>query len=135
MTDVTTDRTRVEMTRQADVAGDAPQPTARAVREPNGGIAAALLAAGTACALLGVLVVASEASEGFRELMTIYEPAGPLSGKTTVPSVVWLAAWALLHQRLKKRNVDIRKSIYVTWVLVAMGLLGTFPPFFQLFAE
>ena len=76
----------------------------------------------------------AEASEGFKHLMTFYEPVGPLGGKTTVAVALWLVAWAILHWRLRDREIALSRSIAWTWRLVAIGLLGTFPPFFQLFA-
>ncbi len=102
---------------------------------PNGGILAALVAAGIGCATLGVLVVAAEASEGFKDTLTFYEPAGSLTGRTTVAVLVWLAAWVILHRSLKQAEVSLRFAYRTTLVLVGIGLLGTFPPFFQLFAS
>lgn len=111
------------------------EPAPREPVEPNGGIVAALVSAGLACALLGILTVVSEASEGFRGLMTLYEPAGPLTGKTTVPVLLWLPAWAFLHSKLRSQQLDFRRGFRTTMVLVWIGLLGTFPPFFQLFGH
>jgi hypothetical protein len=95
---------------------------------------AALVSAGLGCAVLGVLVVLAEASARFEALMTFYAPAGSLTGKTTVPVIVWLMVWGLLHLRLKGRDLDFARAFRLTAVLVVIGLLGTFPPFFGLFA-
>lgn len=40
----------------------------------------------------------------------------------------------MLHRRLRDRDVDVARGLRVTAALVALGLLGTFPPFFELFA-
>lgn len=103
--------------------------------QANGGVVAALIAAGAACALLGVLTVITEADlGGLKELMTFSEPVGPLSGKTTVPTVFWLVMWPVLHARLRERELKLQRGCMATLALVAIGLLGTFPPFYQLFA-
>jgi hypothetical protein len=112
----------------------AAEPAAAQRMEPDGPIAAALLSAGIGCASLGMLVVLAEASDDVSDLVSFYDPAGPLSGKTTIATLVWLAAWALLHGQLRERKIDVERAVRWTWILLAVGLLGTFPPFFQLFA-
>jgi hypothetical protein len=102
---------------------------------PNGGIAAALLAAALACAAFGVLVVMAEASEGAGEALTITEGAGPLSGKGLAATAVWLIAWPALHLALRRRELPWAPTRRIVAVLVAVGLLGTFPPVYQFLAE
>jgi hypothetical protein len=101
--------------------------------EPNGGIAAALLAAGIACAAFGLLVVLAEASEGIAETLSVSEGTGPLSGKGLAATAVWLGVWPVLHLALRHREVPWRLTARIVGVLVVIGLLGTFPPVFQLF--
>ena len=60
--------------------------------EPNGGIAAAVIAAGIGCAALGFLVVAAAASPQVSQWLTFYTPTGPLSNKAIVSSVIYLVA-------------------------------------------
>ena len=60
---------------------------------------------------------------------------GPLSGKTTFAVVVWLVAWAVLHLALRARARLTNGVLVTTGILIALGLLGTFPVFFQLFAS
>jgi hypothetical protein len=98
---------------------------------PNGGIAAALIAAGLACALIGVVAVLGEASPAAKEFMTLVKPTGQLSGKTTFVSFVWIATWGVLHWGLKGREVNFKRAMRTTWGLVVIGLLGTFPPVYQ----
>ena len=101
----------------------------------NGSAAAAVLAAGIGSAMLGLIVVLSEASGTLADALNFYNPVGPLSGKTAVPIFVWLVSWAILHELWKERELDLGKVGGVSLVLVALGLLGTFPPFFDLFAH
>ncbi len=102
--------------------------------EPNGGVVAAIVSAGIACAILGSVVVAAAASPAFAKLMNFYSPAGPITGKTTVTTVAYLVIWPNLHYRLRDRHLDLSKAFLFTIFLVAVGLVGTFPPFYQLFA-
>jgi hypothetical protein len=103
--------------------------------EPNGGIAAAIIAAGVACAVLGLLVVGAAASGLVAQWLTFYEPTGPLSGKAIVSVVVYLVVWPNLHYRLRDKQVDLYKAFMITVVLVAIGVVGTFPPVYQSFAR
>jgi len=101
--------------------------------EPNGGVVAAIVAAGLACAIFGFLVVMTAASPEVAKLMTFYWPAGPLTGKSTVTVVAYLVIWPNLHYRLRDRHLDLYKAFLFTLFLVALGLIGTFPPFYQMF--
>jgi hypothetical protein len=103
--------------------------------EPNGGVAAAIIAAGIGCAALGLLVVAAAASPQVSQLLTFYSPTGPLSGKAIVSTVIYLVVWPNLHYRLRDKQVDLYKAFMVTILLVAFGIIGTFPPFYQLLAR
>jgi hypothetical protein len=62
-----------------------------------------------------------------------YNPVGALSGKTTVAVIVWLIAWAILGNQWKDKDVDFDKISMIALVLLLLGILGTFPPFFELF--
>jgi hypothetical protein len=107
----------------------------RGTAEPNGGIAAALLAAGIGCAAFGLLVVLAEVSVAIRDALTVSEGAGPLSGKGLGATVLWAVAWAVLHLRLRNRELPWRPVARATTALVAVGLVATFPPVFQLFGH
>jgi hypothetical protein len=106
-----------------------------ALPDPNGGIAAAIIAAGIACAVLGLLVVGAAASGLVAQWLTFYAPTGPLSGKAIVSSVVYLVVWPNLHYRLRDKHVDLYKAFLITVALVAIGVVATFPPVYQLFAR
>jgi hypothetical protein len=102
------------------------------IRRPNGDAVAAFVAAGIGCLMLGVLTTAAEASQGLKDALNLYAPVGPLSGKTIGAVVVWLIAWGLLHRMWSGGNQPLKKWLNVTWVLLLLGLLLTFPPVFTL---
>lgn len=62
------------------------------------------------------------------------ERVGPLSGKTTVSVIVWLLAWGVLYLVYRNRPMETRRALVICLVLIGLGLIGTFPDFFQLFA-
>ncbi len=100
---------------------------------PSGPAAAAVLAAGAGSLTLGLLTTLAATSSVAAEALNFYEPVGSLSGKTTVAVVVWLLAWAALNGRWKRRQVDFPRAFVTTLLLIAAGLVGTFPPFWELF--
>lgn len=99
----------------------------------NGPAAAAILASGVGSLALGLFTTLAQAIPSIRNALNLSDPVGPLSGKTTVAVVVWLLAWALFHVLWGNRQVDFVKVYITTLVLIALGLLGTFPPFFEAF--
>jgi hypothetical protein len=100
---------------------------------PNGPGAAAILAAGIGCAAIGVLAFAAELSPGLRGLLNFYNPVGPLSGKTTVTIIIWLAAWYGLWRLWRTKTVDMGAVSVAAFILLGLGFLLTFPPFWYLF--
>lgn len=103
--------------------------------KPNGPALAALLAAGIGSAALGFLTTLSAASKAVSDALVIAKPVGPLSGKTTYAVAVWLLAWLVLALLWRGRDVAPRGVYVATFVLIAIGVLGTFPLFFDLFAR
>jgi hypothetical protein len=103
--------------------------------EPNGGIVAAIVAAGVGCAALGVCTVVAAAVRSFADFLTLYAPSGPLTGKATVATLIYLIAWVNLHARLRYRELSLFKGFLVAMALLGVGLIGTFPPFYQLFHQ
>lgn len=99
----------------------------------NGPAAAAILASGIGSLCLGLFTCLAQALAPINAALSFYGPAGSLSGETTLAVVAWLAAWAFLHRLWKRKQVDFGKVFVATMVLIASGLLGTFPPFFQVF--
>jgi hypothetical protein len=116
--------------------------TAAAAREqveyaekPEGPVAAAILAAGIGAFALGVLTTLAEASEGFKDFLNLYDPVGPLSGKTIGAVIIWLIAWAVLHLMYREKATESRKVLIASLILIGLGVLGSFPIFFQAFAS
>ena len=117
----------------------APQRPAEAVaplhtrERSEGPAAAALLAAGIGVAALGIVTTLAEASESFKDWLAWSEDVGPLSGKTIIAVVVWLVAWAVLHPLLRRSRLTTG-ILAITGILVLIGVVGTFPIFFEAFA-
>ncbi len=76
----------------------------------------------------------AEASTRVADGLEWSKRVGPLSGKTIVAVIVWLVAWGVLHLVYRNRPLETRRALFVALVLIALGVLGTFPKFFQLFA-
>ncbi len=99
----------------------------------NGPATAGVVAAGVGCLVLGALTIAAEASESVHSLLEIASASGTLGGKALGTIVAWTASWAALHVRWRARELHSRRPVVVAATLIALGLLGTFPPFFCLF--
>lgn len=104
-------------------------------RSTNGFAAAAILAPGVGSLVLGVLTVLKAASVQIKQLLSFYPPTGPLSGQTTLAVGAWLLAWLILRIFWKDREVNFRRVFLITWALIGLGLVGTFPPLFEEFFE
>lgn len=102
--------------------------------KPSGPVAAVLVATGIGALVLGILTVWAEASEGFKESLAYNDRVGPLSGKTIWAAVAFFVSWGALALALRGRRVDLAKATAVSLALLALGYLGTFSPFFRMFA-
>jgi hypothetical protein len=104
--------------------------------KPNGPVSAALLAGGIGSAVLGLVTLAVELiGDGpFKDSLVWYEPSGPLSGKSGLAIIAFFLAWAILHFVWKDKETDFARISTISFVLLAVGLLGTFPPFWHLLA-
>ncbi len=100
---------------------------------PNGPVLASLIAGGLGSATIGLMTVLAEASEPIKNALNWWAPAGPLTGKSLVGVFVFFASWAVMHFIFKGKNMNFARAVTVAFVLLALGLLGTFPPFFELF--
>ncbi len=69
----------------------------------------------------------SEAIPAFKNALNLYGPVGPLSGKTVAQVVIFLVAWAGLAYAWRGRTVAFGRVYAATLILIALGLLGTFP--------
>lgn len=107
-----------------------PRSQAAAPAQPNGAAMAAVLGAGIGSLAMGIFVLLNEA--GLFAAPSLYAPAGGVSGRTTFAAVVWLAAWAILHARWRRRDIAPAGVAALTLILVGLGLLATFPPLWGL---
>jgi hypothetical protein len=101
--------------------------------KPNGVAAAAILAAGIGACALGLLVVATEAVPAWKDAIAFNAPAGPLSGKTILATLAYVAALGVLLPLWHARNVNFGRVWTASLMLLALGLLGTFPLFYGFF--
>jgi hypothetical protein len=109
--------------------------TEATAERPNGPVVAGLLAAGIGALVLGALTTVAEASESFGESLQYNDRVGPLSGKVIWATAAFVVSWVALGAWLRARDLEWRPVLIVTGVLVALGVLGTFPTFFQAFAS
>jgi hypothetical protein len=104
------------------------------VERATGPVAAAVLAAGIGAFVLGLLTTLNEASTAVHDFLEFDEDVGPLSGKTIIAVIAYAASWAVLHGLWRRQNPALRPILIATVALIALGILGTFPTFFQAFA-
>ena len=102
---------------------------------PEGPHAAAVLAGGIGCFVLGLLTTLAEANASFKDWLSWNDDVGPLSGKTGLTVIVWLIVWAILHAVYRGRRFETRRALLIALILVALGVVGTFPTFFQAFTS
>lgn len=102
--------------------------------KPEGPISAAILAGGIGALVLGVLTTLAEANETIKGWLELNVDVGPLSGKTIYAVAAWLVAWIVLHIALRRTEYETRRAFTISMILLAIGVVGTFPTFFQAFA-
>ncbi len=100
---------------------------------PNGPVAAAMLAGGLGSAAIGLLTVLGESLPAVSGALNWWNPAGPLVGKAIGGVIVFGLSWAVLHLALRNKSVHFVLTATIALFLLAAGVLGTFPPFFELF--
>jgi hypothetical protein len=102
----------------------------------TGEAAAAFLAGGIGCFVIGVLVTLAEipALIALKNGLTWSTGVGPLSGKTGVGIIAWIVAWVFAHMMLKNKDVNLKVYVITAAILTGLGFLLTFPPLFQLLA-
>jgi hypothetical protein len=106
-----------------------------AMERPSGPAAAVVLAAGIGAFVLGLMTTLNEASSGINDFLRMSSEVGPLSGKTIIGAAAFFVAWAALGILWRARDVAWRGVLIATVVLLALGFLGTFPTFFEAFAD
>ena len=103
----------------------------------NGSSAAAILAAGIGLAAVGIMTVTAEniAAGADSKALTWSKEVGNLTGETILGLIGWIVAWVLLGFFWKDKEVKLPSVLFVTIILAVVGLLTTFPPFFDLFSK
>ncbi len=61
-------------------------------------------------------------------------PVGPLTGKALTGVIAFFVSWIVLHLVFRGKNVNFARATTVALILLGLGLLFTFPPFFEIFA-
>lgn len=116
--------------------------------KPNGPVAAGFIAAGVGALVIGLAVVANEASTAIKQAIGwdvnaflkfdanygLGSGVGPLSGKVTLAVIAFAITWAILGFIWRGRELPFRQVFWISLALVAAGFLLTFPPIFALFA-
>ncbi len=105
----------------------------QAPEKPFGPAAAAFLAAGIASAFFGIFTTIVEGSKSLQKAITYSTAVGPLSGKVIWAGVVYVAALTVAGAILWRRNPSPKVVYAVSGVLIAIGLIFTFPPTWALF--
>jgi len=95
---------------------------------PNGAGAAAILAAGIGCGVMGILAFAGDASDAIGKALNWYNPTGTLSGVTTLAILVWLVSWFALDRLWRDRTVAMGGINLLSFALLILAFLITFPP-------
>jgi hypothetical protein len=106
------------------------RPQTAAAVDANGAAMACVLAAGIGAFAVGLFVILNEA--GVFAAPALYAPAGGVTGRTTFATLVWLAAWGVLHARWRAREIAPARIFGLTLGLIGVGVLGTFPPLWAL---
>jgi NAD(P)-dependent dehydrogenase (short-subunit alcohol dehydrogenase family) len=108
---------------------------ADAADRPFGPAAAVIVAAGIGAFVLGLMTTLNEASTDVHDFLTFDDGVGPLSGKTIFGAGAFFVAWAVLHAVWRAKNPPLRTVLVLAVILLALGVVGTFPTFFQAFAS
>jgi hypothetical protein len=106
-------------------------PAAGELDRPSGPAAAVVLAAGLASFTLGLLSVLTAASASVSNALTLSDRVGDISGLSTAATIVFFSSWGLLASVWRQADPPLLRVAAATAVLIALGLLGTFPPFFN----
>ncbi len=99
----------------------------------TGVAAATFISSGIGALVLGLLTTGAVLSAGLKDAINLWNPAGPLSGKSTFAVLAWLISWGLMNTLWKDKEMDLQKSFTITLVLIGLGIFFTFPPIFEAF--
>jgi len=104
-------------------------------QKPTGPAGAALLAAGIGSAVLGLVTTVYEIfpTSAFSKTLAWVKPVGALSGESNLAMIAFLLTWIVLGLLWRGREVKFNTVAVIAFILLLVGLLGTFPPFWHLF--
>jgi hypothetical protein len=105
---------------------------AAAVELPAGPAAAVMIAVAVAAVVLGVLSTLTAISSSVSRSLTFSDRVGDLSGVSTLTVGAFFASWLVLGLLWRRADPPLRTVALATALGVAVGLVGTFPPFFHL---
>jgi fluoride ion exporter CrcB/FEX len=91
------------------------------------------MAAAIGSFVLGAFTTVAEASPDVKEWLDFRAPVGPLSGKTTMAVAAWAVSWLILAAAWRRKDLNFRPVVIAAAVLLVLGLVGTFPTFFESF--
>src|SRR5258708_18970507 len=91
----------------------------------SNGRAAAMLAAGIGSLVFGLLTILVQVSPAVRNALQFYQPAGQITGLTTLSVAAWLISWYILFRLLKERQGAFFLGVSVTLLLVFSLLAWT----------
>jgi hypothetical protein len=111
-------------------------PEAADSTRPTGEAAAAMLAGGVGLLTLGGANLIGSALGVFEEALAMagrfFVPGGTqlgaYAGKELVALIAWLGSWALLHRRLRQRQVSLTRTIGVFLASLVVSTLLLWPP-------
>jgi hypothetical protein len=66
--------------------------------------------------------------------LTLSDRVGDISGLTTAAAAVFFGSWGLLAIAWRHADPSLVRVATAAAALIALGLLGTFPPFFNAIA-
>ncbi len=108
--------------------------------KPNGPVAANFVATGIACLVFGIFVVLNEFGGSIGDFLKfdanfgLGSGVGGLSGKVILAVIAYLISWGALYYVWRGKEVDFRRVLAASLILVGLGFLLTFPPVFLIFA-
>lgn len=121
------------MATQHQTTAPAPTKSEEPDLKPFGPVAAVFFAAGIAAVVLGLLTTLAEASASISSWLEFSARVGALSGETIIEVAVFFLTWAVLYFALRDKDPAPRTVFVWTAILLAIGLVMTFPIFFKLF--
>ncbi len=103
--------------------------------KPNGPVAAALLSGGIGAAAMGLLTFYNQVfpTTSLSKSLNWVKAVGTLSGKSSLAIIVFLLAWIILGLAWRGKEVNFKAVTLAAFILLGIGLIGTFPPFWGLF--